>query len=272
VSVKSLTGAAPGGARVHSTAVVDPTVRLDAGVRIGPYAVLTGDVDLGAGCVVEGHAVVQGPSAIGAGSRLMPYCVVGTDPQDHKYEGERTLVRIGERCTLREFVTVNRGTGLGGGETSIGDDSYVMAHAHVAHDCRVGSRVVVANACSLAGHVTIGEGVVFGGLAAVGQYVRIGTCAFIAAGAMIERDVPPFAIAAGDRARLAGVNLVGLERRGVTAEARRAIVSSYTLLLRRDRRFLEALAEIERAWSHVDEVRDLLSFVGESRLGIVPPG
>jgi len=270
MSVDSLRRSPPASV-VHSTAVVDPAVRLGAGVSVGPYAVLSGEVLVAASVEIEAHAVIQGPAEIGCDTRLYPYCVVGTDPQDQKYAGERTVVRVGERCTLREFVTVNRGTGLGGGETVVGDDCYLMAHVHVAHDCRLGRHVVIANGCTLAGHVDVGDDVVFGGMAAVGQYVRIGRCAFVAAGAMVERDLPPFGIAAGDRARLRGVNLVGMKRTGLPVEARRAITGAYTLLLRHDRPFRDSLAGIGSTWGHVPEVREILDFVDATRMGIVPP-
>jgi UDP-N-acetylglucosamine acyltransferase len=258
-------------AQVHPTAVVDREVRLGEGVHIGPYAVISGDVRLGHGCEVSGHAVIQGPAELAGECRLYPYCIVGTDPQDQKYSGERTVVRIGAGTTLREFVTVNRGTGLGGGETVIGRGCYLMAHVHVAHDCRLGDHVVIANACSLAGHVTIGDGVVFGGMAACGQYVRVGSCAFVAAGAMLERDLPPYGIAAGDRARLRGLNLVGMKRLGTRDEVRRAITGAYTALLRRGRPFRETLDEIESEWGQVTEVADLLAFIRASEIGILPP-
>ncbi len=260
------------GPEVHPTAVVERGVQLEPGVRIGPYAVISGEARLGRGCVVEGHAVIQGPAVLGQDCRLYPYCIVGTDPQDQKYSGERTVVRIGAGTTLREFVTVNRGTGLGGGETVIGDGCYLMAHVHVAHDCRLGARVVIANACSLAGHVTVGDNVVFGGMAACGQYVRVGTCGFVAAGAMLERDLPPYGIAAGDRARLRGLNLVGMKRIGTSDEVRRAVTGAYTALLRRGRPFRETLAEIESEWGGVPEVADLLAFIRASEIGILPPG
>jgi UDP-N-acetylglucosamine acyltransferase len=250
---------------------VDPEVRLDREVIIGPYAVVSGEVELGRGCVVDAHAVMQGPAVLGEGCHLYPYCVVGTDPQDQKYGGERTLLRIGSGTTLREFVTVNRGTGLGGGETVLGESCYIMAHVHVAHDCRLGHHVVVANGCSLAGHVTVGDHVVFGGMAAVGQHVRIGGCALVAAGAMLERDLPPYGIAAGDRAKLRGVNLIGMKRTGVGDEVRRAVKGAYTALLRRDRSFRDALDEIATAWGGVDEVREILAFIEESTIGIAPP-
>jgi len=260
------------GPDVHPTAVVDRGVQLAPGVRIGPYAVVSGEARLGRGCVIEGHAVIQGPAELGQECRLYPYCIVGTDPQDQKYSGERTVVRIGGGTTLREFVTVNRGTGLGGGETVIGECCYLMAHVHVAHDCRLGEHVVIANACSLAGHVTIGDHVVFGGMAAVGQYVRVGACAFVAAGAMLERDLPPFGIAAGDRAKLRGLNLVGMKRIGTSDEVRRAVTGAYTALLRRGRPFRETLAEIESDWGDVEEVADLLAFIEASEIGILPAG
>jgi UDP-N-acetylglucosamine acyltransferase len=246
-------------------------VRLGDGVKVGPYAIVEGEVIVGSGSRIEGHGVVHGPARIGRSCRLYPYAVAGTDPQDQKWDGERTVVVMGDGVTLREFVTVNRGTGAGGGETVLGGACYLMAHAHVAHDCRLGRNVVVANGATLAGHVMVGDHAVFGGRAAVGQHVRVGRGAFVAAGAMLERDLPPYAIAAGDRAELRGVNVVGMRRLELDERVRASVSSAYAILCGRSLRFSDALAEVERRHGHVAEVREILDFVGGSRMGITPP-
>lgn len=263
----------PAGApTVHPTAVVEGELDAPPSVVVGPYAIVQGEVHLGQGVRVEGHAMVQGPADLADGCRVYPYAVVGTDPQDQKYAGERTVVRLGRGATLREFVTVNRGTGLGGGETVVGEGCYLMAHVHVAHDCRLGRSVVIANDSTLAGHVHVGDHAVFGGRAAVGQYVRVGQGAFVAAGAMLERDLPPFGIAAGDRARLRGVNLVGLRRLGLDQHTRSAVSAAYGLLLRGDLSFARALDLVHERYGDVEQVADILRFIRESPGGIIPLG
>ncbi len=257
---------------IHPLAVTEGAFCAGRDSYVGPYALVQGEVRIGCGTRIEGHAVIHGPAEIEDGCRIYSYAVVGTDPQDQKYRGERTTVRVGSGATIREFVTVNRGTGLGGAETVVGSGCYLMAHVHVAHDCRLGKGVVIANDSTLAGHVQVGHHAVLGGRAAVGQHVRVGEGAFVAAGAMVERDVPPFSIAAGDRAWLRGPNLVGLRRLGVLFEARAAVTAAYALLARRDMTFAQAVAEIERTHGQVPEVRAILDFMATTRIGIIAPG
>lgn len=195
-----------------------------------PLAVVGAGVRLGPGCTVYSHAVLQGPAHIGPNNTFHPFSCVGGPPQDLRHKGEPTELVIGEGNVFREMVTVNRGTVHGGGRTSIGDFNLFMAYTHIAHDCCIGNRAVFANHATLAGHTTVEDHVVFGGMVAVGTFLRIGESAMLAAGSMVEKDVPPFCIVAGDRARLRAVNRVGLTRRGFDETAKRQIKKIFRAL------------------------------------------
>jgi len=201
------------GVSVDARADVHPTARLGADCTIGPFAVVGANVELGAGCVLHSHAVVQGPSRFGPQNEIHPFACIGGSPQDRRYKGEPTLLDVGARNIFREHVTVSRGTIHGGGVTKIGDNNLIMAYSHVAHDCILGDNIVMANHATLAGHTEVQNFAVFGGMVAVGTFLRIGESAMLAAGSMVEREIPPFCTVAGDRARLRVVNRVGLERR-----------------------------------------------------------
>jgi len=199
----------------HATAVIDERAEIAADVEVGPYAVISAGVRIGAGCVVGAHAVIMGPLVMGARNEVRSFAVLGGLPQVRKLHdsGAASRVEIGDDNVFREHVTVHRGTGES--VTRIGSSNLFMVGAHVAHDVTVGSHGVIANAVQLAGHVVVEDYATFGGLAGVAQFVRVGESAFVAAGAMVERDVPPFCIVQGDRARVRAINRVGLERRGV---------------------------------------------------------
>ncbi len=205
---------------VDPRADVHPGAHLGAGCTVGSFAVIGDGVSLGPGCVVHSHGVIDGPTEMGAKNEIFPFACIGGAPQDRRHRGEVTRLEVGDSNVFREHVTVSRGTIHGGGVTRLGDSNLLMAYCHVAHDCILGSNIVMANHGTLAGHVTVEDHVVFGGMVAVGTFLRVGESAMLAAGAMIEREVPPFCIVAGDRARMRGVNRVGLERRGFSREAR----------------------------------------------------
>lgn len=215
---------------IHPTAVVDPEARLDKDVEIGPFCVVGPEVSLGAGVVLKSHVVVQGRTEIGAGTVVFPFAVLGEIPQDLKYAGERTRLRIGRNNRIREHVTMHPGTAGGGGETVIGDDGLYMAGSHVAHDCRVGNGVIMANSAALAGHCVVGDDVRIGGLAGVHQFVRIGRGAMIGALTMVTHDVIPYGLVQGPRGVLEGLNLVGLRRRGLPREEIAALRAAYDRL------------------------------------------
>jgi UDP-N-acetylglucosamine acyltransferase len=204
-------------ARVHAAAIVDPRAELALDVDVGPYAVVGGGVVLAEGCVLHAHAVVRGLTTLGPGNVVHPFAVIGGEPQARRLTAGRPFLRIGSHNVFREHVTIHGGTE--GGATVVGSDNLFMVGAHVAHDVEVGSQVVLANATQLAGHVVIEDWVTFGGLSGVAQHVRVGESAFVAAAAACERDVPPFVVVQGDRARVRGVNVVGLRRRGVPEQS-----------------------------------------------------
>jgi UDP-N-acetylglucosamine acyltransferase len=202
-------------AEIHPTAIVEDGARVGPGCRIGPYCVVGPEVDLAEGVVLHSHVVIAGHTRIGAATEVFPFASLGQPPQDFKWRGERTELVIGARNTLREYVTLSPGTALGGGITRMGDDNFLMMHSHVGHDCTLGSRIVMANGVSLSGHVTVGDGAILGGLAGVHQHVRIGHGAMVGGLAAVASDVVPYGMVFGDRAKLVGLNLVGLKRRGL---------------------------------------------------------
>jgi UDP-N-acetylglucosamine acyltransferase len=204
-------------ARVHAAAIVDPRAELAPDVDIGPYAVVGAGVVLAEGCVLHAHAVVRGLTTLGPGNVVHPFAVIGGEPQVRRQAGGRAVLRVGRNNVFREHVTIHGGTE--GGATVVGSDNLFMVGAHVAHDAQVGSQVVLANATQLAGHVVVEDWVTFGGLSGVAQHVRVGESAFVAAAAACERDVPPFVVVQGDRARVRGINVVGLRRREIPEES-----------------------------------------------------
>jgi UDP-N-acetylglucosamine acyltransferase len=253
---------------VHPTAVVAAGAELGPGVRVGPYAVIGPHVRLGAGTTIGPHAVVDGRTTLGAANRVFQLASVGAEPQDLKYRGEASRLEIGDRNIVREFATVNPGTAGGGMVTVLGDENLLMNYAHVGHDSRIGSRCVLANSSALAGHVRIEDHVIVGGLAAVHQFVRVGESALLGGGAMVVRDVPPFCTAAGDRARLRGLNLVGLRRRGFDAERIRAIKRAYRILFASGLPFAEAQARCRAELGASADAIRMLEFIAGSERGL----
>lgn len=243
---------------IHPTALVHPAARIDEGVQIGPFAVIGEHVSIATGSTVGPHAVIEGWTEIGRDNRIFQFASVGAAPQDLKFHGEKSSLRLGDRNTVREFVTLHRGTESGGGETLIGSDNLFMAYSHVAHDCVVGNRVILANGATLAGHVQVDDFAILGGLSAVHQFARVGAHAMISGGAMVAQDIPPYCIAQGDRARTVGINLVGLKRRGFAEEAIRSVKQAYKLVFRSGLRLEEAL---ERIAGEVDDCPELALFV-----------
>jgi UDP-N-acetylglucosamine acyltransferase len=217
-------------AGVHPMAVVDPAAVLGSDVTIGPFAVVGPQVVLGDGVTIKSHAVVTGDTHLGPGCTVWPFAVVGEVPQDLKYAGEATSLRIGARTRIREHATVNIGTAGGGGVTRVGDDCLLMAGSHVAHDCQVGNRVILVNAAQLAGHVVVGDDAIIGGLSGAHQWVRIGQGAMIGGMTMAAHDVIPYGLVHGARGRLEGLNLVGLRRRGMPREDIAALRAAYDRL------------------------------------------
>jgi UDP-N-acetylglucosamine acyltransferase len=254
--------------RIDPLASVHPRAELGEGVVVGPFAVVGPGVQLADDVTVGPHAVLSGPTFVGARGRIHSHAAVGGPPQDRRHAGEPTTLRIGEDTEIREFATLHRGTARDRGETTVGARVLVMAYAHVAHDCIVGDDVVLANAATLAGHVVVDRFAVLAGLAAVGQHVRVGESAFVAAGAMVERDVPPFTIVSGDRARVRGLNAVGLARRGMPVDTVRALKRAHRALFLTRAPRAERIARARGLASSVPEVLMLVEFVESSVRGV----
>ena len=252
---------------VHSTAVVSAGARLADGVRIEPYAVVGDGVEVGRGTTIGAHAQLEGPAVFGENNRIFAHAVLGFEPQDLKYRGERTRLVVGSRNVFREFSTVHRGTATGRGETTIGDDNYVMAYAHVAHDCRVGSGTVFANCASLAGHVEVGDRAILSAFAAVHQFVRVGRAAFVGAFAQCRQDVLPFCKTDGVDARTYGINTIGLKRQGLADETIEKLQKAYRLLVKSKLNTTQAIERIENEIPPDPAVEELVRFIRESKRG-----
>jgi UDP-N-acetylglucosamine acyltransferase len=271
VAEVEFTAAAPVGVRIHPRAVVSPGAELDRGVTIEAYAVIGPHVRIGAGTHIGPHAVVEGRTTLGARNRIFQFASVGAVPQDLKYRGEASTLEVGDDNIVREYASLNPGTAGGGMVTRVGSGCLLMVSSHVAHDCIVGSNVILANGAALGGHVRVDDWGIVGGLAGVHQYVRVGESALCAAGAMVSQDVPPFCTAAGDRARLRGLNLVGLRRRGFSVDAVVALKRAYRALFGPGRTTAarrDALARVRDTLGHVPEVVRLVDFVAESERGV----
>ena len=251
-----------GAPAIHPTAVVDPSARIGANVAIGAYSVVGADVEIGDGSRVGPHCSIEGPTRIGRDNRFHGHAAIGGDPQDKKFDGERTELAIGDRNVFREFVTINRGTGSGGGITRIGDDNWFLAYVHVAHDCRIGDGCVLSNNATLAGHVEIGDFVILSGFTGVHQFCRIGAHAFIGMGAFVNGDVPPFVmIAQEDYGRPRGVNAEGLKRRGFDGERIAAIKRAYRALYVSGAKLDQAKQQLAELARDSADVRELLDFI-----------
>ncbi len=253
---------------IHASAIVDADTSIAADVEIGPYSVIGAGVTIGAGTVVGPHVVVMGPSRIGRDNRIYQFASVGEAPQDKKYQGEPTWLEIGDRNVIREYVTLNRGTDEGHGKTVIGSDNLFMAYSHVAHDCIVGDHCVFANAASLSGHVEVGNHAILGGFTSVHQFTKIGVRAFCGLGSVVTQDIPPFSTAAGNRARVIGINKEGLKRRGFSAELIRALHKSFRELLKSRGPKEDAIKNLEPLCAEFPEVGVFVDFVKNSKRGI----
>jgi UDP-N-acetylglucosamine acyltransferase len=257
---------------IHPTAIVSPGAQLADDVRVDAYSIIGPDVTIGAGSVVGAHCVIDGRTVIGPNNLFYRFCSIGGIPQDKKYGGEPTRLEIGAGNTFREFVTVNTGTAQDVGVTRIGDDNWIMAYVHIAHDCQVGSHTVIANSVQLAGHIHIGDYAILGGLSAVHQFVRIGAHSMIGGTSSVRQDIPPYLIGAGDPFRPVGINSEGLSRRGFSTEAVAALKEAYKLLYRRRLGMDEALAEIrtlqQRQPTVQNELQLMIDFLAASSRGI----
>ncbi len=255
---------------IKETAIISPDAVLASDVSVGPYCVIGEGVTIGAGTVIGPHVRIEGPVTIGERNQFVGQASIGTPPQDLKFKGEKTELRIGNDNVFREFVTINRGTVGGGGVTTIGSGNFFMAYAHVAHDCHVGSNTIFANNATLAGHVDVGDFSTIGAFSAVHQFCRVGNHAFIGGGSICTQDVLPFVKTVGNRpAQTYGINTIGLERKGFSKETVEALQRAYRILIRSKLKVADALARIEAELGHIPEVRYLAEFVRSSKRGVI---
>jgi UDP-N-acetylglucosamine acyltransferase len=256
-------------AKIHSTAIIAPEARLPDEVEIGPYTVIGPNVEIGSGTSIGTHAVITGHTQIGKSNRIFHFVSLGEAPQDKKYAGEPTRLEIGDNNTIREFCTFNTGTIQDVGVTRVGDDNWIMAYVHIAHDCQIGSHTIFANNTTLGGHVEVGDHAILGGFTAVHQFCRLGEHCFTAFGSGVSQDVPPYVMAAGPRAEPNGINSEGLRRRGFSSEAISAIKKAYKVLYRSGLSLEEAKLQLEELAKAQSEVEPLLDFIRNIQRGII---
>ena len=254
---------------IHSTAIIDPAAKIGAGVSIGAYSVIGADVVIGDNCWIGPHVVINGPTTIGCENKIFQFSSVGDVPQDKKYAGEDTRLEIGDRNVIREGCTINRGTTQDEGVTRIGDDNWIMAYVHVAHDCIVGNNTILANNVALAGHTTVGDYAILGGFTLVHQFVSVGAHAFTAMGTGLGKDVPPYLIVSGNPAEPHGLNLEGLKRRGFSKDALKALRSAYKTVYRSSLTLSDAIVELEKKQGEHAEVDLFVEFLRKQTRGIV---
>ena len=254
--------------RIHQTALINHQAELDSDVEIGPYSVIGAGVRIGKQTRVASHVVIEGRTSLGQGNTIYQFATIGSRPQDLKYRGEASELIIGDHNIIREYVSLNPGTAGGGMVTRVGDHNLLMMHCHIAHDCLIGSHNIIANGATLGGHVVVGDYVIVGGLVGIHQFARIGSGAILGAGSMVSKDVPPFCNATGDRARLRGLNLEGLKRRGFTTAAIDALKKAYRIIFQSKLKTKDALEKVRREISPTAEIDILLAFIAQSQRGI----
>lgn len=253
---------------IHSTAIIDPNAELDANVEVGPYSIIRQNVSVGSGTVIGSHVSIEPYVTIGQDCHIFQHAAIGTAPQSLKFKGEKTDVKIGRGTIIREFVTVHRGTEFGGGLTEVGEENFLMAYTHIAHDCITGKKVIFANNATLAGHIVVGDNATIGGLVAIHQFVRIGDYAYVGGKSAVVKDIPPYVIASGDRAKLHGLNSVGLKRHGFSQETLSSLKKAYRIIFRIGITLNEAIERVRAEVEQIREVVNLIDFIKSSRRGI----
>ena len=255
---------------IHSTAIIHSGARLGAGVSVGPYSIIGEHVEIGDNTRIGPHVVISGHTRIGCDNRIFQFSSIGEIPQDKKYAGEPTRLEIGDRNTIREYCTLNLGTAQDAGVTRVGDDNWIMAYVHIAHDCQVGNKTIFANNAQLAGHVHVGDWAIFGGYTGVHQFCRVGAHTMTAVGTVILQDVPPYVMAAGNSATPYGINAEGLKRRGFSPDALMVLKRAYRTLYKSGLTLDEAKAKLEEdAKVHPAEIQPILDFLAVSKRGII---
>ncbi len=253
---------------IHETAIVDSKSKIDSNVEIGPYSIIEENVSIGSGTIIGSHVVIKPYVNIEPDCEIFQYAAIGAPPQSLKFKGEKSDIRIRRGTIVREFVTIHRGTEFGGGLTEIGEDNFLMAYTHIAHDCITGRKVVMSNNTTLGGHITIGDYATIGGLVAIHQFVRIGNYAFVGGKSAVVKDIPPYVIAAGDRAKLHGLNSVGLKRHGFSEETLSSLKKTYRIFFRIGLTLNEAIERVKAEVEQIPEVVHLIDFIKSSQRGI----
>lgn len=256
---------------IDSRAIVAEGAKIAKNVVIGPYAIIGGNVEIGENSSVGSHAVIEGNTKIGKNNKIFQFASIGAVPQDKKYQGEKTLLEIGDNNTFREFCTVNLGTVQGGGITKVGNNNLIMNYVHIAHDCIVGNNIVFSNNASLAGHIIVDDHVIFGGFAKVAQFTRIGAYSLLVANIDLGKDVLPYVIAGGtvDTVKLYGLNLIGLKRHGFSEETMQNIKTAYNVILRKGLTVEQAVAELENMVTACPEIQLFIDMLKQSKRGIL---
>ncbi len=253
---------------IHPTAIIDSSAWIDHNVSIGPYSVIKGDVRIQAGTSIGPYTIIDRYVTIEPECRIFQYASIGAAPQDLKFQGEKTFLNIGRGSIIREFVTINRGTESGGGHTKVGEENYLMAYTHIAHDCKTGRKVTMANNSTLGGHVELGDHVTVGGLVAIHQFVKIGDYSYIGGKSAVVKDVPPYVIASGDRASLHGLNSVGLKRQEFSKSVLNELKKAYRIVFRIGLTVQQAAEKVKAEVEPVPEVLHFMNFVQKSSRGV----
>ena len=254
--------------KIHETAVIDANAELAADVEIGPYTIIGAGVKIGKGTRIASHVVIEGRTTLGEENVIFQFATVGSVPQDLKYKGEASELIIGNRNTIREFVSLNPGTQGGGMVTRLGSHNLLMMYCHIAHDCLLGNSNIIANGATLGGHVVIDDHVIVGGLVGIHQFVHVGTGAILGAGSMVSKDVPPFCNATGDRAKLHGLNIEGLKRRGLGKEKIEGLKMAYRIIFQSKLKTRDALEKVRQEVTPSPEIEKLVDFIAQSARGV----
>ncbi len=253
---------------IHPTAIIDPKAELDTNIEIGPYTIIKGNTFIGSETMIGSHVVIEPFVHIRPECQIFQYAAIGAVPQSVKFKGEETYVKVGRGTIIREFVTIHRGTEFGGGVTEVGEENFVMAYSHIAHDCKTGRKVMLSNNATLGGHITIGDYSTIGGLVAIHQFVRIGDYAFVGGKSAVVKDVPPYVIAAGDRATLYGLNSVGLRRHGFSQKTLSLLKKAYRIVFRIGLTLNESIERLRAEVEQVPEVINFIDFIKSSQRGL----
>ncbi len=258
-------------ADIHPTAIVHEAAVLADDVSVGPYCIIGDGVRIASGTRLLSNVIIEGETEIGESCTIYPFTSIGLPPQDLKYRGEPTGVRIGDNNIIREYITIHRGSVGGDGLTEIGDDNFLMAYVHIAHDCKIGSRIIMANAATLAGHVRVEDFAVIGGIVAIHQFTRVGAYAMVGGFSGVVQDIPPYTVASGPRVKLYGLNVVGLKRHGFSEETISELKKAYRILFREKLTLKEAMKKVQEELPYTEEIARLIEFINANRRGICRP-